>query len=205
MRALVKLDPLTLLQTSAGPEFPPFMVEGVYVMCAPEDWAEEGHAILPYQEQIARPHRFADKIGTLISIEDGVVIGTAEWQSPALSEVKARLAAEIDAAAGTARSGFITVSAGQEMTYQAKLAEARRWSETADPQDADFVLLSFEVGITAPTMEGVVDVVLNQNAMWELIGGSIEGKRLGAKKAVNAAGSIEEAIAVADGITWPAP
>jgi hypothetical protein len=121
-----------------------------------------------------------------------------------LAELKASLKAGIDAAAEQERLKYITAGAGQAMTYQAKAEEARRLAlvpEGADP--ADYPLLAAEIGITAETLAGVGDVVRAAYQQWLAIGAAIEAVRLGAKLAIDAAVSAEDALSVE--VAWPQP
>ena len=127
-----------------------------------------------------------------------------EYTPPAapLSDIKAALKAQVDAAAERERARYITPGAGQAMTYQAKADEARRLAGDPSPDAADYPLLSAEVGITAPDLASVGAVVATAYHAWQVIGAAIDGTRLGAKQAIELAEDEAAARAAAE-VVWP--
>lgn len=119
-----------------------------------------------------------------------------------LDAVKSFLLAKTDADAETARLSHITGGAGQAMTYSQKAAEAKAFLADAEPDAANYPLLSAEVGITAPTLAGVAAVVAAAHAAWTVTGAQIEALRLGAKAAIAAADDTDAAHAAA-AVSWP--
>ncbi|UZD70819.1 hypothetical protein [Brucella sp. JSBI001] len=122
-----------------------------------------------------------------------------------LATIKAGLKVEIDALAENERLKYITPGNGQAMTYQQKVTEAQAFKAATDPQPEAFPMLSSEVGITAPTIDEVADVVLAAYAQWQQIGAAIEAIRLGAKRDIDAAEDEAAARAIVDAIEWPQP
>ena len=122
-----------------------------------------------------------------------------------LSMTKAQLKRTVDAQAESERLKYITPGAGQSMTYQQKVDEARAFKATSSPKASDYPVLSSEVGITAETLSDVADIVLAAFAQWQLIGAAIEGIRLGAKRDIDAAADEAAARAIVDAIEWPQP
>ncbi|KAB2674684.1 hypothetical protein [Brucella tritici] len=122
-----------------------------------------------------------------------------------MASVRTELKARIDAAAEAERLKYITPGAGQVMTYQQKVDEARAFKIASSPRAADYPVLSSEVGITAETLSEVADIVLAAFAQWQLIGAAIEGIRLGAKRDIDAAADEADARAIVDAIEWPQP
>lgn len=110
--------------------------------------------------------------------------------------VKAK--AEIDAAAGAARSRYITIAPGQAETYLAKAVEARAYLDAGSPEDlsawpwvrADAAAFGVS-GATAATA-----ILANQQA-WVGLGTMIEEIRLTAKRAVDAAQTPRERFRIA--------
>lgn len=125
----------------------------------------------------------------------------AETAADRLAAAKAARRLEIDAAAEVERLKYITRGAGQAMTYQEKAAEVELYLLTDVPVDADYPMLSAEIGITGETLADVVAVVGAQRAAWQQVGAAIEAARLGAKKAVDAAATLAEVEAIAP--AWP--
>ncbi|WP_323034512.1 hypothetical protein [Pararhodobacter sp.] len=119
-----------------------------------------------------------------------------------LAALKADLTAQIDSAAEAERARYITPGSGQAMTYLAKAGEAERLAQDADPDPANYPLLSAEIGITGDTLADVGAVVLTAYTQWQQIGGAIERARLAGKAAVMAA--VDEAGArAAAQVVWP--
>ncbi|MQB09661.1 hypothetical protein DXT96_07310 [Agrobacterium sp. ICMP 6402] len=123
-----------------------------------------------------------------------------------LAQWKALLASDIDARAEIARLRYITGGAGQAMTYQQKAQEAAAVLAAVesgfDPNPDDYPLLKAEIGITAPTLVGVAQIVNVAYRSWLQIGAQIEALRLFAKSAVMAATTIADAKAAAV-VAWP--
>lgn len=138
-----------------------------------------------------------------IAVEIETLIADADWREPVLADLKAALKMQVDASAETERLKYITPGAGQAMTYQQKVDEARAFKVASNPQASDYPVLSSEVGITAETLSEVVDVVLTAFAQWQQIGAMIESSRLGAKRDIDAAEDEAAARAIVDAIVWP--
>ncbi len=124
-------------------------------------------------------------------------------ESPSLTDIKRQLARQVDATAETERLKYITPGAGQAMTYQQKVSEAKAFKVATSPQATDYPILSSEVGITAATLAEVADIVLVAFAQWQQIGALIESIRLGAKRDIDAAENEAAARAIVDAIVWP--
>lgn len=119
-----------------------------------------------------------------------------------LAQWKALLVSEIDASAEIARLRYITGGSGQAMTYQQKAQEASQCLADSAPVAVNYPLLSAEVGITAPTLVEVAQIVNTAYRSWVQVGAQIEALRLFAKSAVMAATTIDDAKAAA-ATTWP--
>lgn len=120
-----------------------------------------------------------------------------------LAALKAAVMAGIDEAAELARLKYITPGAGQAMTYTEKAAQARQCLAATDPLEADYPLLAAEIGITAATLVEVAGVVAAAHSAWIGIGALIEGARLQAKAAIDAAEDIAAVHAAAGNVVWP--
>ena len=138
-----------------------------------------------------------------IAVEIEALIADADWREPVLADLKAALKVQVDALAETERLKYITPGAGQAMTYQQKVDEARAFKAASNPKAADYPVLSSEVGITAETLSEVADIVLAAFAQWQQIGAMIESIRLGAKRDIDAAEDEAAARAIVDVIVWP--
>jgi len=123
-----------------------------------------------------------------------------------LADLKARLAARIDAEAEAARLSFITGGAGQAMIYQRKGEEARALiAAGGTPAAQDYPILAASVGIEADNLGDVAQMVVAREAAWVSAGAAIEAVRLAAKKAVSVAETADDAVAEASSLTWPKP
>ncbi len=122
-----------------------------------------------------------------------------------LDQIKTTLKASIDRDAEACRLKYITPGAGQAMTYQQKSDEAARYLAATSPSDADYPLLSGEVGVTAEDIAGVAAVIDAAFRQWQSIGSAIEAVRLRAKRDIDLAPDADAARAVFDTIAWPAP
>lgn len=121
-----------------------------------------------------------------------------------LDRLKAELKRWVDEKAEAERLKYITAGAGQAMTYAQKADEARLCLAANDPDPEDYPLLAAEIGITAPTLVGVAQVVAAANSQWLQIGAAIEAARLSGKKTISDAETEEEAQAAATAVVWPA-
>lgn len=128
---------------------------------------------------------------------------TPEPSRENLADLKARLKASIDDAAEAERRKYITPGAGQAMTYMQKADEASRYLAAGNPDASGYPLLSAEVGITAPTLQEVAQVVHAAYSQWQVIGAAIEAARLFVKAAIDEATDSAAAQAAAATITWP--
>ena len=117
--------------------------------------------------------------------------------------LKHSLKLAVDVAAEAERLKYITPGVGQTMTYQQKVAEAQALKAATNPKASDYPILSSEVGITAPTLGEVADIVLAAFGLWQQIGAMIESIRLGAKRDIDAAEDEAAARAIVDAIVWP--
>lgn len=150
--------------------------------------------------------------GLAVSISGGFsLIEPAAVEEPnpeddlVLDQWKIRLSARIDEDAERARLRYITGGSGQAMTYQQKAQEAAEVLALVGSGEIDashFPLLSAEVGITAPTLIEVAQVVDYAYQTWRVVGAQIEALRLGGKASVSAASTIPAAKAAAQ-IQWP--
>ncbi|WP_449255193.1 hypothetical protein [Bosea sp. (in: a-proteobacteria)] len=118
-----------------------------------------------------------------------------------LARLKERRKSEIDAEAERQRLRWITPGAGQAMTYARKVEQAKAVLVDHDSMPADYPMLAASIGIDGADLLAVANLVIAMDQSWEQIGAAIEQARLGAKKAVDAAGTISAANAVE--VIWP--
>lgn len=119
------------------------------------------------------------------------------------SRLDADLHAKIDAEAGVARCWYITDVPGQQLTYQRKEDEARRWVAATEPAIADYPFLAAESAATQASADDAAAAIIAAADLWAAIGSAIEGARIGAKRAVTAAATRTEKEAAA-AVDWEA-
>ncbi len=91
----------------------------------------------------------------------------------------------IDSLAGMTRLKYITVSPGQEMTYTAKLADAKAYILAGYPADSTpYVWINAEALATGYTPTQIADFIIYTANLWSQAGSAIESKRMEAKQAV---------------------
>lgn len=93
---------------------------------------------------------------------------------------------------GEARRPFITVLPGQDMVYLDKERQALALVADPDPDPEAYPGLAAELGITAPTLWEVAQVILNLAALWRSDSAAIEAAALGAIADINAATTVAE-------------
>lgn len=113
-----------------------------------------------------------------------------------LEQAKRDAGLAVNTMVGAIRQRYITTSPGQEMIYLAKEAEARELASDPAPDPADYPMLAAEVGITAPTLAEVGQIILNLAVLWRGIGAQLEQVRLTTHTQVSAATSVEAVNAV---------
>lgn len=135
----------------------------------------------------------------------------AEWESRGnvippylveLNALKATLRTKIDDDAEAARLRYITGGAGQAMTYQRKVEEAKQAILEEDPEAGDYPMLAASLGIDGVTVKAVAALVLQMDALWAVTGSAIERLRQTAKEAVSRA-ETAEAAQIAAKVVWP--
>ncbi len=112
--------------------------------------------------------------------------------------LRAAVCSDIDAAAESVRSRFLTPGAGQAMTYARKESEARAWA--ADDGVAT-PFLSAEASARGMAIADVAFEVLAQADAWVIIGAEIEARRMAAKGSVATASTVG-GIVTAQAVDW---
>lgn len=104
----------------------------------------------------------------------------------------------IDQAAGAARTRYITVTPGQDATYQAKYADAQAFARAGYP-DADLAQYPWvqkEAEATSVTPRAAADGIKAVGDPWNMVlGPTIEGLRIGGKTTLPALTSFSAILA----------
>jgi len=128
-------------------------------------------------------------------------MGVAEYTPEVvdLNGVKTQAANFIDNYAGITRHRFITVAAGQEMTYQEKSEQAADFVAASYPVDtSNYPFIQAEMDATGKTKEQAADDILTQRSAWIAVGAVIEKHRLSGKQQVNAAANATDIKEIVD-------
>lgn len=125
----------------------------------------------------------------------GLFVGLAAYKDAAIRR--------INEAAEHCRSKYITTGDGQAMTYLEKINQARSCVAVSSPEARDYPMLAGEIGITAPTLVGVAEAVINAYNQWLVIGSAIEAIRMAANAEVANSGTKDEVNSAIENIIWP--
>lgn len=129
-----------------------------------------------------------------------------------LATLRSHLKAQVDAKAEALRSTIATPGAGQAMEYQevqTQAVAALKAPASASAAKYPMLAATIDVDIDPDTGEPATDVlgvarsITAAYQLWQMAGAAIRGARLGAKKAIDEAASIDEAQAAFDAIAWP--
>ncbi len=130
---------------------------------------------------------------------------TADAAAPTLDEMRDAAKKSVDLQAEACRLLFITDGAGQAMTYQRKLEEARAYSEVGDAPAGTYPLLEASVGIEGVSVAAIATLVVATSDAWGKLAAEIERERLGAKHDIDAASSIDAVNKILVALDWPSP
>lgn len=117
-----------------------------------------------------------------------------------LTVTRKKYVAEMNAAIGRVRERFITQLPGQDMIYKAKEDEARLYlslNPTPETLD-DFPFIRAETGVLAPTPDLVAQTWIGMSSYWREVAAQLEGLRMTASNALQAAQSADEMEQVMD-------
>lgn len=109
----------------------------------------------------------------------------------------------VDSLAEQKRQAILTAGVGMQAAYERKAAEARDYLGQETPDESKYPYLAAEVGITAPTMKGVAEIIVKAAEAWWAYGAAIETVRLQAKKDLSGATTTGEIDAILNALSWP--
>lgn len=133
----------------------------------------------------------------------GEYVWDGAW-APDIPAMIAAAKAKVDSAAEAKRQMVLDAPVGMQAAYQKKEAEAREYLAVAAPIEAQYPYLLAEVGVTAPTMRELAELIVAKATAWWAYGSSIETARLTAKKNLSSATTTGEIEAIMAAIAWPA-
>lgn len=117
------------------------------------------------------------EIDTFVALEEGT---SYELVGDGVSSTERERAIwEVNRVCGGLRQKFLTDLPMQDMIYLEKRQEARAWLSASDPDPADYVYLSAEEGLTAPTITEVAQTILGMSVQAHALGAEIEKLRIG--------------------------
>jgi hypothetical protein len=110
-------------------------------------------------------------------------------QDNTIDDIKFSALLTIDKIAGAVRSKFITVSPGQELTYQEKAEQAADFAAANYPTSsiANYPFIQVEISVTGLSVQAATDGILAKKTSWIQNGALIEEARLIGKRDINAA------------------
>jgi hypothetical protein len=118
-----------------------------------------------------------------------------------LQALKSSMLTTVDAEAETFRHQFITPGAGQAMTYEEKYAEALAYLANTEIDEDEIPHIVAEVGITGADKMEVAQAIVTVREQWRVLSASIEKVRLGQKKLIGEAVSVE-ALHTVPAVDW---
>lgn len=118
-----------------------------------------------------------------------------------LAGLKLELQARIDREAGEARGAYITTVPGQEMIYMEKRREAEMILANLETPPTETPHITEEARLHDVTRYEKAVEVITMAYQWANISPQIEGRRLAAKEAVEAATTVAQARAAAE-VAW---
>lgn len=145
--------------------------------------------------------RFYVSAGPVYQIEATRVLRVWTVTARDLITVKTESKARIDFEAESARQRYITAGAGQAMEYQEAAEEAVRYTATGGAGAYPMLQASVDAG-EAPDLAAAAALITGRENAWATIGAEIRRLRLTAKRAVDAATTVEQVQAAAT-VTWP--
>jgi len=104
---------------------------------------------------------------------------------------------QIDTSAGDARSRYLTITPGQDATYQAKYADAQAFMRAGYPDEAidQYPWVKAEARATGVSYRTAADGIKAVGDPWNMvIGPKIENLRIGGKKALDALTKISDVV-----------
>lgn len=126
----------------------------------------------------------------------------AAWE-PDMAALIVAAKEQVDSLAEQKRQAILTAGVGMQAAYERKETEARAYLLDPAPEDAKYPYLAAEVGITAPTMRGVAEIIVKAAEAWWGYGAAIETVRLQAKKDLATATTTGEIEAILNALSWP--
>lgn len=114
-----------------------------------------------------------------------------------IDEARNAARVQIDAAAGRARSRYITITPGQDATYQAKYADAQAFVRADYPEDKlnQYPWVQGEAQATGTTGRVAADAIKTVGDPWNnIIGPAIEKLRIEGKTRLAGIESIGEVV-----------
>lgn len=114
-----------------------------------------------------------------------------------IDEARRWACTSIDAAAGAARTRYLTLVSGQDATYQAKYADALAFRRAGYPLGAveQYPWISQEAAATGVSAQATADGILAAGAPWNVVlGPRIEALRIGGKFTIEGLKTIGEVV-----------
>ena len=154
----------------------------------------------PWSRVPLRQHP-ADTWDPTLNAGAGAWMDNSPSSATQLQDIKLAALSTVDAGIGAVRLRYITEIPGQQMTYQAKEAEALAFTALpVPPVDlTDFPYIAAEAAALGVTAVEVANTYIDMSEAWRTKGVELEALRIGTKEAIKAALDPAAVAAVLDG------
>lgn len=167
------------------------------------NWAFGDYKLIPVSVVSNPNNQFSVVTGFTKTLTNGTYYITTQYTDTSLANVQVMLCANVDSQAETIRLKYITPGSGQVGVYMLKYLEALDISANASPIANDFPLNNASVGLPGiSTIQQAANTTLNQFGLWILVAAQIEEIRLSTKGNINAANSVNSALAAYNSLSW---
>jgi len=141
----------------------------------------------------------------MISLNNSSINSNMNMQEFNIDEYKKSYCDIVDFDAEISRGQFITLGAGQAMTYLLKKEEAKALLLDESPDPADYPILLSTLGIDGNTLQEVATLILANDRLWRQIGSLIEHRRMLGKTIIKSCETKEGIESAYNSIIWPKP
>jgi hypothetical protein len=140
---------------------------------------------------------YQDTQYTAFTLDDALAAGVPMSVLASAAAIQAK--GDIDTAAGNTRMRYITTGPGQETTYTAKASQAEAYLAAGAPADTSgYTLLAPEAKALGVKVKDLANTILATRDQWLTLAGVVEATRLGGKKAIDEAVTVDAVIAARD-------
>lgn len=163
-------------------------------------YIEKGQGL--HDEIAKQGHWLRQRDNVWISSDDVAVQAIIDNYDPTATAKAASIAA-VDIAAGEARSRYLTIAPGQELTYEQKRRNSYDFRAAGYPSDIeDYPMVKAESEATGSTPAEAADSILATAAAWTTMAAYIEKVRRKASVDIKAASAAADIESIAADAVW---